>query len=449
MQNDLVLRHAAPVPRYTSYPTAPHFHTGIDNAAYRLWLQQLPPRSRLSLYLHIPFCDQLCWFCGCHTKHTRRYDPVANYLVRLKAEAALLAQALPNGITIGSMHWGGGSPTILTPDDTVGLAEHLKSILPFADDAGFSVELDPRDLDEAKLDAFAAAGMTRASIGVQDFSPEVQQAINRLQSLEVTRWTVEGLRRRGVASINLDLVYGLPHQTQERLLATVAQALALQPDRLAVFGYAHVPQMKKHMEMIDTAWLAGPLERFDMARAAAGRIVEAGYTTIGFDHFAKPEDTLAKARRENRLRRNFQGYTDDAADAIVGLGASAIGSLPDGHIQNVVATADYMRIVDAGELPIARGIELKADDRLRGYVIERLTCDFAVSVDDLRSRFGAAADPILFEFALAAENDRDDLATFDGTRFAVTARGQPFVRSIAAGFDAYLAGGTARHSMAV
>ena len=298
-------------------------------------------------------------------------------------------------------------------------------------------------------DALARIGITRVSLGVQDFNPEVQAAINRIQTYEQTRAVVDAMRRRGVRSVNLDVLYGLPYQTVHSVQATARQALSLQPDRLAVFGYAHVPWLKTHQRMIEDSVLPGVRERFEQAQAVATEIVAAGYEAIGFDHFARPTDGLAAAAREGRLHRNFQGYTVDAATALIGFGASAIGRLPQGYVQNTVGTAIYQRQAEANGTEIYRGIALTDEDRLRSYTIERLLCDFSISIDDLKRRYGELARPLATEMAHVASCDADGLTEFDGDRLIVTPRGRPFVRSIAASFDAYLINDGARYSIAV
>ena len=449
MSQDTLTRRAKPVPRYTSYPTAPHFHTGISNQTYWTWLAELPADATLSLYFHIPYCDRLCWFCGCHTKQVARYEPIASYLVSLHREIEDVARRVGGDRRVVAVHLGGGSPSMLMPEDTLTLGALLRSRFNFAADAEVSIEMDPNDMDDARYDALAEFGVTRASLGVQDFDPKVQQAINRIQTFEQTRAVVDAMRARGVRSVNLDVLYGLPHQTVASVEATVAQALSLGPDRMAMFGYAHVPWLKTHQKMIDESALPSVQDRFEQARAAEAAIVAAGYDAIGIDHFARPADSLAVAAREGRLHRNFQGYTDDAAVALLGFGASAIGQLPQGYVQNVVPTADYKRQVDDNGTAIAKGIALMPEDRVRAYVIERLMCDFAVSRSDLVRRFGRGANAVLREMQLYCESDADGLAEFDGEVFRLAEGNRPFVRSVAATFDAYLNADGARYSIAV
>lgn len=437
---------AATAPRYTSYPTAPHFHAGITAADYAEWLAALPTSARVSVYLHIPYCDSLCWFCGCHTKHTLRYEPIAAYLDDATREIECLASHLPADARITYMHWGGGSPSLLRPADIARLRQLLDTRIGFASDAQFNVEFDPRDGGDDVISAFVDAGLTRASLGVQDFDPAVQRAINRHQSLAETRALIDQLRRAGIDSINIDAIYGLPHQTVASVESTCSQIVDLEPSRIAVFGYAHVPWMKPHQRLIDDAFLPGPRDRLDQAEAAARVFTAAGYRRIGMDHFARADDVLTRAAKQGRLRRNFQGYSDDQADCILGIGASAIGRLPQGYVQNETAIARYRQKARDHGFATARGIAFTQDDIVRGYVIERLMCDFAVDRADLVARFGAAGAALFAEARSIADGET---ATCDDTRFCITDDGRPLVRLVCARFDAWAGKGAARFSQAV
>ncbi|MDP9592435.1 UNVERIFIED_ORG: oxygen-independent coproporphyrinogen-3 oxidase [Shinella zoogloeoides] len=449
MQDALVERLSAPVPRYTSYPTAPHFDESVGPDAYAGWLAALGSANRLSLYAHIPYCDRLCWFCACHTKHTLRYEPVEAYLKGLHAEIASVGARVSRAASVTALHFGGGSPTMLRPDDLVALKDCLERYFAFFPEAEISVEMDPNDLDDARHDALAAIGMTRASLGIQDFDPKVQKAINRIQTFEQTRGVVEAARARGVRSVNCDVLYGLPYQTLETMAETVRAVISLAPDRIALFGYAHVPWMKKHQSMIAEAALPGIVARFEQMSMAAEMLVSAGYEAIGIDHFALPADRLAVSAREGTLRRNFQGYTDDRADALIGLGASSIGQLPQGYIQNTPATGEYLRRVEEGGLAVVRGYALTEEDRARAWVIERVMCDFSFSLADLAKRHPAFSAVIRGEAGRFVATDRDGLATLESERFVLTQAGRPFARTVAATFDAHLASGRGRHSIAV
>jgi oxygen-independent coproporphyrinogen-3 oxidase len=445
MSPEVVKRYSAAVPRYTSYPTAPHFSEAVGPDEYAAWLAGLPQRASLSLYLHIPFCDSLCWYCGCSTKAVQRYEPIAAYLNSLVAEMASIAARAPQGHRTTHVHWGGGSPSILSADDILALAEATRRHFNLDEAAEFAVEADPRGLSEARIAAFAAAGVTRASIGVQDFDARVQAAINRHQSFETTRAAIAALREHGIDKINIDIVYGLPHQTRDSVEETVSKVLELSPSRIAAFGYAHLPSRLKHQRLIDEATLPGLVERFAQANRLAHLLTAAGYVRIGLDHYARPDDPLAKGP----IARNFQGYTTDAADALIGLGASSIGRLPEGYVQNAVPIADYERRIAETGLATQRGIRLSESDRMRGFVIERLMCDLAFPAGELSRRFGDAALPIIEEAQALIEADQDRLVEPDGKAFRITERGRPFVRAIAACFDTYLGTGEARHSTGV
>lgn len=447
MTSDLVSRLAAPVPRYTSYPTANHFSDAVTAEHVQRWLAALPADGALSLYVHIPYCRELCHYCGCTTKAVRRYAPVEAYLGSLFAEIAHVAALVPRGQRVTHIHWGGGSPDILSPEDISRLGRLLREHFSVAPDAEMAVEIDARLLTDRQADSFVEIGVNRVSIGVQDFDPEVQAAIGRIQSFETTRKAVALFRARGVSSLNVDLVYGLPHQTTERALRTVEDVIALAPDRVAVFGYAHLPGRLKHQRLIDTHALPGPAERFAQSRGIAERLDDGGYVRIGIDHFARPGDPLAHAS----VARNFQGYTTDRADALLGFGASSISRFPQGFAQNAVAVGDYARRVAEGGLATVRGHEMQGDDDLRAYVIDRLMCAFSISWPDLRRRFGARVHRLMREAEAAVSRDGDGLARLSEDGLFVTDRGRPFVRSVCAWFDPYLSRDIARrhHALSV
>ncbi|MCA0400173.1 MAG: oxygen-independent coproporphyrinogen III oxidase [Proteobacteria bacterium] len=444
-----IARLAMPVPRYTSYPTAPHFSGAVTGATYREWLGRLNPGSRISLYFHIPFCDTMCWFCGCHTRMIRKYTPVGPYLDALEKEIENVARLLPPGVTVTHIHWGGGSPTILVPEDIIRLNAAIHASFRLDKNCDFAVEIDPRGMDDARLDALAEAGLTRASIGVQDFDPAVQKAINRFQSFEETRRVVEGLRLRGIGSLNVDLLYGLPHQSAQAMLTSLDQVMSLRPDRLALFGYAHVPWMKKHQELIPTEALPGMEERISSAEQAAQRLCLAGYRRIGIDHFALPSDSLATAAANGHLRRNFQGYTTDDSDALVGLGASSISQFPQGFIQNETGGQAYQRRIAEGGLAITRGLAISSEDRLRGEAIEGLMCNLSFDLDTLARQHGAEVEILRSEMEGLLAEEPAEWFCVRPNGFTVTEIGRPFLRLIAARFDSYLPRGTGRHSSAM
>lgn len=435
------------LPRYTSYPTAPHFSPAVDPRVYDDWLRGVEPGTDLSLYLHVPFCRAMCWYCGCHTSVTARTDPIVAYLRALELEIGKVAATLPESCLVRHVHFGGGTPTLMAPVEFIRLMDALRRHFRIARDAEIAVEVDPRSFSRETAAALAEAGVVRASLGVQTFDAAVQRAINRVQDFATVEAAVTRLRDAGIGAISFDLIYGLPHQTARSCRQTAVQALSLAPDRLAVFGYAHVPAFKPHQRKIDAAALPGAAERSAQARAIDQEMVGAGYSRIGLDHYARPGDSLAVAARTGALHRNFQGYTTDDCPVLIGLGASAIGKFPQGFAQNVAGIGDYRRRVEGGLLATARGYRLRADDCLRAVLIERLMCDQKVDVAAICARFGA--DPCALVDALEFDElETDGLIVRDGAAIAMTEAGRPLVRAVAASFDAYLGRGPALHSRA-
>lgn len=437
----------ARVPRYTSYPTAPHFAGGIGGSHVSDWIRAIPQGSQISLYLHVPFCRRLCWFCACRTQGTSTLSPVAAYVDSLTQELETLKSHLLPGITISHLHWGGGTPTLLDPGMIERLSAAIFDTAPLGEDAQFSVEIDPNEIDDARMDALVAAGLNRASLGVQDFDPMIQEVIGRPQTFEVTKAAVDGLRARGVPSLNVDLLYGLPHQTNARMTDSVKKVLSLGPDRIALFGYAHVPWMARRQGLIPTEALPSPEERLELFNLSRDLFVADGFDEIGIDHFARPEDGLSKAHKAGTMHRNFQGYTEDSAEALIGIGASSISRYPQGYAQNAPATSAYQERVRAGQLPVTRGHAFTGDDILRGRVIEQILCDFAVDLPAIAREVGV--DPAT-AVALAdglAETLPGTVSVTDGV-LTIEPQARPLARIIARYFDAYEMN-EAGHSQAV
>lgn len=437
----------ARVPRYTSYPTAPHFGSNIGPSDFANWIEAIPENSAVSLYVHVPFCRRLCWFCACRTQGTTSDEPVAAYVETLRAELSLLRAHLPRGVRLSRLHWGGGTPTLLAPDLMRGLADTIFDAVPLAEDGEFSVEIDPNEIDDARLDALAAAGMNRASIGVQDFDPLIQKAIGREQSYQLTRDVAERIRARGVASLNADILYGLPFQTGPRISDSVQKLLTLSPDRVALYGYAHVPWMSRRQQMIPSDAMPTPEERLSLFETARQLFVWDGYVEIGIDHFAKPEDGMAKALTAGTLRRNFQGYTDDTAPVLIGLGASSISRFPQGFAQNASATAAHTKAIRDGQFSTHRGHAFTGEDMLRARIIEAIMCDFFVSRAELLRDYEVTPARVEALFQRAASEFGDMVrVTEDG--FAIPERARPLTRMIARAFDAYDSE-KAKHSSAI
>lgn len=437
------------LPRYTSYPTAPHFSDAIGPETYAQWLKGIPQHATASLYLHVPFCRSMCWYCGCHTTIARRDEPIAQYEAALQREIELVTQKIGHRIKVDHVHFGGGTPTIMAAEsftDLLGWIRQCFFVLPTAE---IAIEIDPRTLTKQMIAALALSGVKRASLGVQSFDPLVQRAINRVQSFEETAAATESLRRAGVSAINFDLIYGLPHQTIASCLDTVRRSIELRPDRFAVFGYAHVPTFKKYQRKIEEAWLPDSPGRYDQSCAIANALKEAGYVQIGLDHFALPTDAMAVAYREGRLHRNFQGYTTDTSNVLLGFGASAIGHLPQGFVQNDVRINAYSEAVSAAQPATTRGYALTADDRLRAEIIERIMCDFGVDLAAICARHGSAPDVMLKSSPRLKDLMSDGVIRIDGTSLTIPDNSRFLVRSVAAAFDAHLDSSKQLHSRAV
>ncbi|MBE9604033.1 oxygen-independent coproporphyrinogen III oxidase [Acetobacteraceae bacterium H6797] len=433
---------AANLPRYTSYPTAPHFGP-LDEAEWRSWLGAIQPADKLSLYLHIPFCRALCWYCGCHTSVTRNQERLARYATALRQEAWTLAAALPAHAGVSYLHLGGGTPTALGAKHLAEVLGTLRAAFPFRPDAELAIELDPRMIDPAMAEALAGAGITRASLGVQDISPAVQARIGRVQSEASVAEAVAALRANGIKAINLDIMYGLPGQGIAEVEATARFAAALGADRVAVFGYAHVPWMKPHQKAIPEASLPDSEARLAQSAAAEAVLLAAGYVAIGLDHFALPGDSMARAAAQGRLHRNFQGYTTDDAPVLLGLGASSIARLPGGFGQNEPDERRYLERVEARQLPIARGRSLTAEDQARAALIEQAMCGEPIDLGAIPPGIMESASPRLTRLIA------DGLVRIEAGRLVSDPRHRPLLRHFAACFDAYLGQGPARHSKAV
>ena len=423
------------VPRYTSYPTAPHFHKGVSKEMYCEWLEALEPRDTLSLYFHIPYCRKLCWFCGCHTNIANHYEPIANYLVSLEKEVEIVARHVTS--TVQHIHFGGGSPTILKADDFLRFMGSIRQRFTINPNAEIAVEMDPRTVDERKIAAYAQSGVTRASLGVQDFNPRVQKAINRVQSYALVRRVGETLRTKGINALNLDLIYGLPFQTLKSITQTIEQTLSLEPSRISLFGYAHVPWMKKHQKLVPEEALPDSEQRRSMYEYAASLLKDAGYIAIGLDHFAQPHDDLVLSIKDKTLQRNFQGYTTDTAKALIGMGVSAISSLPQGYAQNTNSGLDYAQIINEEGLPLMRGIVLTEEDKLRRDIIMSLMCTMEAPLDSMLYSE---------EIALLKPHLETREASYEDGMLKVHPSARNRLRLIASIFDRYLTTTNHRYS---
>jgi oxygen-independent coproporphyrinogen III oxidase len=450
MRPDLVARYGEErLPRYTSYPTTPHFSTSVDASIYAAWLTSVPRKANASLYLHVPFCRRMCWYCGCHTSVAKQDDVIEAYTAAMCREIELISRQLRHRLSVGHVHFGGGTPTILSSAAFVGLITLLRRSFNVGSQAEIAVEIDPRTLDNAMIGALEECGVNRVSIGVQSFDPVVQRAINRVQSFTQTAAATEALRRAGVGGINFDLIYGLPHQTVASCIDTVLRCIDLQPDRFSIFGYAHVPGFKAHQRRIEQATLPKGDERYQQFEAMAATLCDMGYRRVGLDHFCLPGDAMRLAQSNGTLRRNFQGYTTDPSDILLGFGASAIGQLDQGYVQNQIGIRAYANLLTSGGLATVRGHVLTDDDRMRCEIIERIMCDFGADIERICERYRRTPDSVLgssrrLEGLIAA-----GVATIRGANLQVADDARFLVRTVAAIFDAHFEGAGALHSRAV
>jgi oxygen-independent coproporphyrinogen-3 oxidase len=436
---ELLQKYSVPGPRYTSYPTAPYFHTGFGEAEWVQALTASAPERELSLYAHIPFCDSLCYYCGCNMVATRDYSKTQPYLARLDQEMARTARHVDPARVARQLHWGGGTPTYLHPDDIRRLMEMMRKHFTLAADAEVSCEVDPRELTREHLVALRESGFNRVSFGVQDMDPEVQHAVNRIQSEALIRQVLDWSRELGFSSINLDLIVGLPKQTVESFSRTLERVAAWAPDRLAVFAYAHVPWMKKHQNLIREADLPDSATRLGLQQAVNERLGAAGYVNIGLDHFARPEDELVRAQQNKTLWRNFQGYTTHKDCDILAFGASSISQTADVYMQNEKNLKRYQERVAATGLAVERGLRLTRDDQIRRDAITRVMCDLELDF----AAFGKEWDIAFAEYFADALTDLrpladDGLVALSDGKISVTPSGRLFLRNIGMCFDRYL-----------
>ncbi|MEM1151607.1 MAG: oxygen-independent coproporphyrinogen III oxidase [Pseudomonadota bacterium] len=450
MRQDWSAFATANVPRYTNYPTAAQFSDSVGREDVRRWARDTAQDTPISAYVHVPFCEALCWYCGCHTTVPNGYGRIETYVSTVHREIDLWAEALGRHGGVGHLHFGGGSPNALSPDDFFALTEHVRRSLRVKDNAEIAVELDPRSLTSERVEAMAAVGVNRASLGVQTLDLMVQKAVNRIQPREMVRDCIEALRIAGISAVNIDLMYGLPHQTVADMVDMAEFCAKNGVSRVAVFGYAHVPWFAKHQRAIDEAALPGLKERALQAEAAARALISWGYERIGLDHFAMPDDPLAVAAREGRLRRNFQGYTDDPFETLVGIGPSSISQFRGGSVQNVRRTDHWSEAVHDGRLPTDRGVRVSADDRLRARVIEALMCTLLVDLEAMCAEMGADAGAFDGALAYLEPLEAAGICRVQGCVVTVDPKARMLVRNVAQAFDDYcVRDGAGRHAVAV
>ncbi|MBX7172002.1 MAG: oxygen-independent coproporphyrinogen III oxidase [Pyrinomonadaceae bacterium] len=439
---DILKKFNQPGPRYTSYPTAPVFSDKFTSADFKQEIIKTNAEDNptdLSLYFHFPYCDTLCYFCGCNMMVTQNRKHIAEYNEYLKRDIDLLVPMISPKRKVQQMHWGGGTPTYLEPDEIRDIGNYIKERFDFSEDIEASVEIDPRGLTKDHLQALRDVGFNRTSFGVQDFNQKVQEAVNRIQSEELTTQTIEWARELGFQSINLDLIYGLPFQTLESFRETVEKVAQLSPDRIAVFNYAHVPWLKKHMKLIKAEDLPSPDERLQILKMTIETLMDAGYEYIGMDHFAKPTDELAVAQKNGTLYRNFQGYSTKAGCDVYAFGLSAISQFQNIYAQNLKHLKDYYKRVDSGDAATNVGYRMTADDHIRKETIMQLMCNLEIDKRDIEAKFG-----INFEDYFASDIPKLNVFVEDGLlennagNIKVIGSGILVIRNIAMCFDAYL-----------
>jgi oxygen-independent coproporphyrinogen-3 oxidase len=437
----LIAKYDRPGPRYTSYPTAPQFREDFGGADYaRLLAASRGSPLPLSLYVHLPFCEARCFFCGCNVVVSRNRERARRYLDAVEAEMSLVGEPLGAADRqTTQVHWGGGTPTFLRAEELARLGAAIRGRFALAPEVEFAVEVDPRHSSDEQLDALAGVGVNRLSLGIQDLCPEVQAAVNRRQPADLTWRVIESARRRGMASLNVDLIYGLPHQTPTSFRATVAEVVAMAPDRIALFNFAYLPALFRHQRVIDPAALPAGEVKLTLLEEASAALAAAGYLFIGMDHFARPQDPLARALADGTLSRNFQGYSTGGETDLVAFGVSAIGKVADGYAQNGKDIAAYAAAVAAGCLATCRGLVLTPEDRLRREVIQQIMCRFQVAKGALETAFGIEFDRhFAAELAALRPLAEDGLVELAEGSIAVTPAGRLLVRNVAMVFDAYL-----------
>jgi len=436
----LIARYGAAAPRYTSYPPATEFHDRFRAKEFATALKQRDASQPLSLYVHLPFCESICYYCACNKIITKHHNVAAAYLDRVGRELGLLSALTGRDTPLEQLHWGGGTPTFLTQDEMVALMRTIGAHFKLVDDetAEYSVEIDPRHAEDATLRTLRAIGFNRLSMGIQDFDPEVQKAINRTQSYALVDEVFRSARDLGFRSINADLIYGLPYQTKSSFGQTLEQLLSLDPDRISLFHYAHLPQRFKHQRRITTSALPEGIIQQDMLLDAVTTLTQAGYVYIGMDHFARPTDELAQAQRDHVLSRNFQGYSTRGHLDVLGIGVSAVSRIGLSYSQNAWDLTEYEKYIDEGVLPVRRGYELNQDDEVRRDIINSLLCHMECDIPSIEARYD-------LDFASYFAPEMEALTRFAqdglvevGSRIVVTMRGQMLVRAVCAVFDHYL-----------
>lgn len=443
----LVEKYDRPVPRYTSYPTAAQFRDDISLKTVHGWLKELLPQEALSLYVHLPFCPSLCWYCGCNMRVTHSSSLMQDYLAALHDEVDLAVKKLTDKMKVSTLHLGGGTPTYYSVEDLTGLFSLLRNRFDVLTDAELSLEIDPRRFDADMASGLQRAGVTRVSLGVQDTNPLVQEAIGRNQSLAQTTMAFKYLRDAGITAINADLIYGLPLQTSSSIAQTAEEVAQLKPSRIALYGYAHVPWMKPHQKLLERHPIPIGVERMELFTAAAEILKGHGYVAVGIDHFALPDDPLVIASSNKQLHRNFMGYTTDDAATILAFGVSAISSYPQGYVQNTTSIKDYLHQIRQKTLPIWKGLQMTTPDRCASRIIESLLCQFEADIPQIAGEYSLRPEALETNTLNLHQMMADGLVAGSKEHtLRITEKGRPFARVVASCFDSYLKTGEQKHS---
>ncbi len=449
MNPNLVTKYNKNVPRYTSYPTAPHFKSEFNYVQILEDLKSINKNEPISLYIHIPFCEVLCLYCACNTKIVTTQKPIEEYLTYLKKEIELLAANIPEKLTVNNLHFGGGTPTSLSAENFTMVFGWLNEVFNIDLTGELSIEIDPRVITEEKMDAFVKCGINRVSFGVQDFDENVQSAINRVQPYDMVSSVVQKLRDRGITSINFDLIYGLPNQTVATMEETIRLTKTIMPERIALYGYAHVPHMKKHQKVLEQYPMPDSKQRYAIFMKAKADLQAIGYEFIGIDHFVLKEDSLYKAHEEGKMHRNFQGYTTDVNKTMLSVGSTAIGQTATSYMQNAHDLPTYRKLLDEGKLPVTKFLELNEDDIIRREVIEHLLCYYQVDLSTIERKYGLKKGYFASELAMLEPFLEDDIVEVSHNSVKIKPECKILVRIIASYFDDYLSRVQFTHSSAV
>ncbi len=443
MQN-ILQKYQSAVPRYTSYPTAVQFQPQTDDSLLKHELSLIDTSKPLSLYIHIPFCQSLCWYCGCNTHITTKEEPILSYLEALHKEIDMYKEIIGKPVKISHLHFGGGTPTYIPVEAFEKLMDKIYSFATPTEQAELAIEIDPRTLKQEMVTALAKKGINRVSLGIQDFDPKVQEAIHRIQPYDLNKKVLDWLKDAGITNVNFDLIYGLPAQDLNSIRTTIEQTVKLNPSRIALFGYAHVPWMMPHQKVLEQHYMPNTEERFAMAELAKELLLKAGYKAVGFDHFAKEEDSLYQSLTSGNLHRNFQGYTTDKAKVMLSLGASSIGRTEQAFTQNTTSTKAYKEALNNNKLPVAKFLSLSTEDIRRSELIEELLCTFKVDLNNYQDIKNIFTNP-----EVITQMQADNLCQLTNNQLYITELGKPFVRIAATAFDAYFKPQANRHAKAV